>query len=234
MGGLDPHAANDEKPDHTVTLHAFWMDKLEVTNGMYNLCVKAGVCRPPVELKSETRDSYFGNAAFNDYPVVYVTWDDANTYCKWADRRLPTEAEWERAARGGDYRTWPWGDEPPDPTFANFNYQIGDTSRVGSYPDGASPFGIFDMAGNVAEWVSDFYNAEYYRDNVSSNPTGPETRIGKYYRVVRGGSYQDAGINIRVAKRSSVLGPSPNAKPNTTALTGDVSPKIGFRCASDD
>ena len=106
MGALDAHPKKDEQPDHSVTLKAFWMDKLEVTNAMFALCVKASLCEPPQTFKSETRDSYFGNTEFSEFPVVYVTWAQSSAYCKWAGRRLPTEAEWERSARGDDFRTY--------------------------------------------------------------------------------------------------------------------------------
>ncbi len=233
MGGLDPNAEADEEPDHKVTMHGFWIDKLEVTNAMYLACAQAGVCDPPREFKSQTRESYFNNPEFADYPVVYVTWRDAATYCEWAGRRLPTEAEWEYAARGTDFRTYPWGDEPPDSSRANFNYQVGDTTRVGSYPLGASPFGVLDMAGNVAEWVNDYYDANYYSKLVSMNPPGPGERSNYFSRVVRGGSFQDAPRDIRVSNRASVLGPNPNAEIGSPEYYGDYSPKIGFRCASD-
>ena len=173
MGGLDVYADNDELPYHDVTLKAFWMDQTEVTNGMYGLCVQAGTCRPPQKPSSAKRPSYFGDSAFQDYPVIQVTWGDAQAYCAWAGRRLPTEAEWERAACGDDMRTYPWGDEPPSTRYANFNSLVRDTTRVGSYPAGASPYGALDMAGNVWEWVSDFYDVDYYLTAPTADPAGP-------------------------------------------------------------
>jgi formylglycine-generating enzyme required for sulfatase activity len=234
MGGIDAAAANDEKPVHQVTLHAFWMDKFEVTNAMYAQCLKAGACQPPQQLKSETRDSYFNNPDFNDYPVVYVTWNDAATYCKWAGRRLPTEAEWERSARGDSVNTYPWGDQRPDATLANFNYLLGDTARVGSYPAGASVYGVMDLAGNVAEWVNDFYDGGFYGNGPATNPTGPVARSAFFNRVVRGGTFADAARDIRDSKRSQVLGSNLQADPGSAAYLGDFSPRIGFRCASDN
>jgi formylglycine-generating enzyme required for sulfatase activity len=234
MGGMDTAASSDELPDHNVTMKAFWMDKLEVTNGMFTLCVQAGVCEPPQVFKSDTRDSYFSNPEFKDYPVVYVTWQQADAYCTWAGRRLPTEAEWEYAARGNDYRTYPWGDDAPDSSRGNFNYYVGDTSRVGNFPAGASMFGVLDMAGNVTEWVHDFYDGNYYAQNVTMNPPGPGSRSAYFQRVVRGGTYQDAFIDIRVANRSSVRGSNVNAADvYSEDYLGEFSPKIGFRCAAD-
>ncbi|MGZ9226296.1 MAG: formylglycine-generating enzyme family protein [Anaerolineales bacterium] len=232
MGGMDVRRAPNEVPEHDVTLDAFWIDQLEVTNAMYALCVEAGACEPPQNLRSQRRDSYFGIREFKDYPVVYVSWGQATTYCSWAGRRLPTEAEWERAGRGDDFRTFPWGEDKADGTLANFNMLVGDTSRVGTYPAGASPFGVLDMAGNVAEWVNDFYSFNYSLENVL-NPTGPVTS-SSLNRVVRGGSLGDAEINIRVAKRSSVPGSNLNAAPGSSSYLGDFSPRIGFRCAADD
>ncbi len=229
MGGYDVRAAPDEFPAHEVTLNAFWMDQLEVTNAMYQLCVAAGVCDLPQSLELQRRIDYYDNIEFKDYPVVHVTWGDANAFCAWAGERLPTEAEWERAGRGDDLRTFPWGEDKPDDTFANFNFMVKDTSRVGSYPRGASPFGVLDMAGNVAEWTNDFYRSNYYSVSDASNPTGPAAG-STFFRVVRGGSLGDAEINIRVAKRSSVLGSNLNAIPGSSAYLGQSSPRIGFRC----
>jgi formylglycine-generating enzyme required for sulfatase activity len=229
MGGMDVRRAPNEIPEHDVTLDAFWMDQLEVTNAMYALCVHAGGCTPPQDFKSQRRPEYFNNPGFNDYPVIYVTWGQAKTYCEWAERRLPTEAEWERAGRGDDFRTFPWGENKADGLLANFNMLVGDTSRVGTYPAGASPYGVLDMAGNVAEWVSDLYSPNYANAE-TLNPTGP-LNSATFNHVVRGGSLGDAEINIRVSKRSSVLGSNFSARPDSDAYLGDFSPRIGFRCA---
>lgn len=234
MGGMDARSAPDERPAHYVTLHGYWIDQLEVTNAMYMLCVKAGACKPPQDVKSQRRPEYFNNPEFNDYPVVYVTWGQSKAYCEWAGRRLPTEAEWERAARGDDWRTFPWGeDKAEDGLRANYNMLVGDTSRVGTYPLGASPFGVMDMAGNVAEWTNDYYSASYYANLTEAmNPVGPETSAS-LRRVVRGGSLGDAEINIRVPKRSAVLGSDLLSAPDSTAYLGEFSPRIGFRCVAD-
>jgi formylglycine-generating enzyme required for sulfatase activity len=229
MGGLDVNADEDELPAHSVTMNAFWIDQLEVTNAMYLLCVQSGACSPPATWGSEQRLSYFNDETYKDYPVVQVTWGQATDYCAWAERRLPTEAEWERAARGDDLRTFPWGDEPPSEIYANYNRLVGDTSRVGSYAAGASPFGALDMAGNVWEWVADYFSNQYYASSPSSNPTGPDTS-GTNQRVIRGGSFQDEWIDIRVSKRGSALGPNPLAFYDDPDRNGESSSKIGFRC----
>jgi formylglycine-generating enzyme required for sulfatase activity len=233
MGGYDVRAAPDEFPAHDVTVDAFWIDQLEVTNAMYVLCISAGICEPPQSVESQRRFDYYENPEFKDYPVVYVTWGQAKTYCKWANRRLPSEAQWERAARGDDLRTFPWGENKPDWRFANFNFIVNDTSRVGSYPLGASPFGVLDMAGNVAEWTNDFYDFDFYLTSPLENPLGPASS-SSLNRVVRGGSLGDAEINIRVSKRSSVRGSNLNAVPGSDLYLGEFSPRIGFRCVEDE
>ena len=233
MGGLDTRAATDEQPVHKVDMKGYWIDKVEVTNAMFLLCLQAGVCNPPQSVASETRQSYFNNPEFNDFPVVNVTWDAAKKYCEWAGRRLPTEAEWEYAARGNTINTFPWGEEKPDGTRANFNYMLGDTSRVGSYTAGASPFGVLDMSGNVFEWVNDFYDAEYYASGPANNPAGPLARAAYFKRVVRGGSFADAEGEIRTSNRASLLGPNYDAELGSPAYLGEFSSRIGFRCASD-
>ena len=236
MGGLDTKASEDEKPDHMVTISAFWMDKLEVTNAMYMLCVQAGACEPPAYFKSEKHDTYFNTDEYADYPVIYVTWGNADNYCTWAGKRLPTEAEWERAARGDDFRNFPWGDERPNSGQANFDNLVRDVTRVGSFPAGASPFGVLDMSGNVWEWVSDFYDQNYYSNSITINPTGSLSSVGPGHRhVIRGGSYQDVENDIRVANRGYANGPDPDASDmDSIEYLGESSPKIGFRCASDN
>ncbi|MBL8098845.1 MAG: SUMF1/EgtB/PvdO family nonheme iron enzyme [Anaerolineales bacterium] len=231
MGGLDVYRENDELPPHEVTLNEFWIDQVEVTNGMYNLCVQSGDCRPPAQIRSNRREEYFGNIEFQDYPVVNVTWYDANTYCQWAGRRLPTEAEWEYAARGSDKRNYPWGDEPPNEYTANFLNLVGDTSRVGSYAEGTSPFGVLDMAGNVWEWVSDRYRMDYYAKSPTENPTGPSVdEVFNNMFVIRGGSFQDEELDLRVSNRNYIEGPNPRAQTNEDEFYGKFSVKIGFRC----
>ena len=237
MGGLDVKAEEDEKPDHAVSMSAFWMDKLETTNAMYMLCVQEGAGEPPDFFRSEKHQKYFNTDEYADYPVIYVTWGDATDYCTWAGKRLPTEAQWEYAARGNDFRSFPWGDERPDTSRANFDHKINDVSRVGSFPAGASPFGVLDMSGNVWEWVSDFYDADYYSLAVAANPTGPLAAMGtlSQNRVIRGGSYQDVEKDIRVTNRGHASGPNPDANDmDSPEYHGESSPKIGFRCASDN
>jgi formylglycine-generating enzyme required for sulfatase activity/serine/threonine protein kinase len=216
----DPDADAVEKPQHRVYVSAFWMDQTEVTNAMYGRCVEDGDCKPPSEPGSKTRPLYFGDAHYDDYPVIYVSWEDANAYCHWAGRRLPTEAEWEKAARGTDGRIYPWGDALPTSSLANYGSQVGDTSPVGSYPSGSSPYGVFDMAGNVAEWVADWYGSDYYATlantlSIVKNPSGPPA--GEF-RLLRGGSWFNKAWALRAAFR---LWNYPELRSET----------IGFRCA---
>ena len=131
-----------ETSEHSVSLDAFWLDLNEVTNQMYAACVKAGTCGPPAETRSYKRDVYYGNPDFADFPVVYISWQQASDYCAWAGRRLPSEAQWEFAARGDDRRLFPWGKDQPTIDLANYNFFNKDTTQVGSFPAGASPFGV--------------------------------------------------------------------------------------------
>jgi formylglycine-generating enzyme required for sulfatase activity len=187
----DPDAIGDEKPRHAVYLDAFWIDKTEVTNAQYRQCVEAGGCDEP-----DCWDDNDYNAP--DQPVVCVTWDDAGAYAAWVGGRLPTEAEWEKAARGTDGRVYPWGDSAPDCETTNHADCTGRPGAVGSYPAGASPYGGLDVAGNVWEWVADWYDDGYYERSPLRNPPGPDSGI---FRVLRGGSYNINGWGVRCAVR---------------------------------
>jgi formylglycine-generating enzyme required for sulfatase activity len=189
----------DEKPAHRVYLDAFYIDKYEVTNSLYAACVDKGVCEPQVSLDSYTRSSYYGDSQFDDYPVISVDWHMANTYCEWRGAHLPTEAQWEKAARGTDARTYPWG-EGIDCNKANYQPCIGDTAPVGSYESGVSPYGLYDMAGNVMEWVADWYSETYYQMSPVSNPLGPDSGSDPN-RVLRGGSWISTENMVRAASR---------------------------------
>jgi serine/threonine-protein kinase len=210
----------DERPAHQVYLNAFWIDQVEVTNRMYALCVASGMCFPPSKSNSITRENYFNNFAYDDYPVMFVSWVQAKTYCEWAGRRLPTEAEWEKAARGSDGRIYPWGSDSPQENLLNYGRLIGDTTNVFLYPFGASPYGAYNMAGNVYEWVMDAYNSEYYANRVYDNPQGPAlTTSTSSFHVVRGGSWVNTENYLRSSARISLYG------------TNADDPGAGFRCA---
>ncbi|HTP07315.1 MAG TPA: SUMF1/EgtB/PvdO family nonheme iron enzyme, partial [Anaerolineae bacterium] len=166
----------NERPIHTVQLNAFWIDQSEVTNESYAKCVAAQQCPPPVEgYSTQHPDGYFANSKYSNFPAANVNWSEADRYCQWAGKRLPTEAEWEKAARGTDARKFPWGNTF-DPARANSALNLDlITTAVDSHPNGASPYGAVDMAGNVWEWVADWYDETYYTRSPQANPTGPLT-----------------------------------------------------------
>jgi formylglycine-generating enzyme required for sulfatase activity len=240
-----------EKPKHTVWLDAFWIDQTEVNNAQFEKFVKESSYETDAEIANwgyvfdmssvkwlkvtgvNWRHPHGPTSnldGLENHPVTYMSWNDASAFCKWAGRRLPSEAEWEKAARGTDYRLYPWGDQKPGNNLLNFadknislswadkNTDDGYTftSPVGHYPEGASPYGALDMAGNVWEWVNDWFDQNYYlSQTIWRNPTGPSTKSG---RVLRGGSWYDSGI---VSRSSFRLGYYPM----------DGYAYYGFRCA---
>jgi len=206
----------DEQPIHPVNLDAFYIDKFEVTNGFYKACVEAGICQAVRKKSSATRSNYYDDRHYVRFPVIFVDWNMAQTYCEWREARLPTEAEWEKAARGGTTVTYPWGDTP-DCNLANYRNCLGDTSGATIYDLGQSRYGIYNLAGNVWEWVSDWYSDAYYRSSPQDNPQGPDT--GKE-KVLRGGSWKDDYVEMR----------SMNREAENPAYSSNV---IGFRCARD-
>jgi formylglycine-generating enzyme required for sulfatase activity len=207
----DSSADVNETPQHTVYLDAFWMDLTEVTNAMYEKCVQAGVCVAPAKDSSFTNKNYYGASAFDNFPVMHIIRDQAQEYCRWRGGRLPTEAEWEKAARGTDGRIYPWGNNfagdrlnycdancPRRKPDASYNDGYADVAPVGSFPSGASPYGLLDMAGNVFEFVLDWYGETYYASSPASNPMGPAS--GDVY-VVRGGAWDSKAGIVRTAVR---------------------------------
>ncbi len=227
----DPKAGEDEKPLHTVHLDTFWIDRTEVTNAQYvqflnALGEHAGACggRDCAETQVEDKYShilrqderYVVEPGFEDHPATQVSWYGAQAYCAWAGARLPTEAEWEKAARGVDGRSYPWGNELPDCDQAQSGDCSGMTVPVGSLPAGASPYGVLDTAGNVWEWVADWYDPAYYGSSPVENPQGPESGERK---VFRGGSWGYPPTFLRTSDRAR----------NRPTYAGF---NVGFRCAA--
>lgn len=246
------HALPDEQPERRVYLSGFWIDRREVTNADYLQFVQQTGHRTPMNAKEAATLWEAGQPVpgIEDHPVVNVSWDDAVSFCRWRNKRLPTEAEWEKAARGTDRRLYPWGDGW-DPNLANSaSYWVGRkvefrsgadwddfwlrgegakitkekgikgevlTLPVGSFPAGASPYGLLDMAGNAAEWVQDWYNPNYYKEAALSDPTGPDRGA---IRGMRGGSWLKPAVSLRTTDRDWG---TIDSRPSGT----------GFRCAKD-
>lgn len=225
MGAND--AAGNERPEHKVWLKGYAIDQYEVTISLYAKFLEAAKHGPPPTWDDEAVLSA-GNR-----PAVGLTWPDAEAYCRWAGKRLPTEAEWEKAARGTDGRRFPWGHMQPFVDIANYNRGVwvsdaitlapvtsgleGMSVRHGTKEGGKSPYGLFHMAGNAAEWVADWYDREYYQKSPARNPTGP---AGGEKHVIRGGSWADVPAGIRTTARIS-------AEPDFQDRT------VGVRCAMD-
>jgi formylglycine-generating enzyme len=205
---------DDEEPIHRLFLDSFYMDKFEVTNGRFAKFVEAIQSEPPWGFADQETP-----VVHADQPVRWVNWMDAWGYCLWAGKRLPTEAEWEKAARGTDGRLYPWGNEPPTPLHAVFGLKEGaeTVSPIGNRTQGRSPYGAHDLAGNLYEWVADWYDDTFYTTNPTVNPRGPLQGTTK---VQRGGSY----INTPYRLRSSF---------RTKADPTEHEPNVGFRCAQD-
>jgi sulfatase modifying factor 1 len=230
-----------ERPAHEVTLSSYELDRTEVTVAEYGRCVAAGACAPPGFPPGDER---FDRPNF---PLTHVRWEDANTYCVWAGGRLPTEAEWEFAARGTAGREYPWG-ELYNPYICNHGALAHDDTDatdgfvgiapVGSFPDGATPLGLLDMAGNAAEWVSDYYeideNGFGYPAASQLNPKGPSHGV---MHVVRGGSYLQGAAWMRAAARHIIVQTQMTIAGFTTGFVQSLllprSAMVGFRCAAD-
>jgi formylglycine-generating enzyme required for sulfatase activity len=212
--GSPPEQALEDAPEKTINLKMFWIDKYEVTNQQYQDFVKSGHTAP---LDWEG-DQY--PAGMGEYPVINVSWDDARSYCEFVGKRLPMEAEWEKAARGTDGRLWPWGNQW-DSQFANSSEenQYASLQPARSYAEVETPYGAVNMAGNVWEWVNDWYEADYYEVGLTFNPTGPP--IGEF-KVVRGGAWTDSADLLHTYYREGDFPPF------------YYSPVIGFRCACTD
>jgi len=229
MGDAFSEGAGDERPVHSVCISAFEMDVHEVTNAEYSACVVAGECTAPsstvLVLLGLDPIEYYGNPEYDGHPVIYVTWAQALNYCTWVGKRLPTEAEWEYAARGGlSGARYPWGDTT-DCSRAVYDryYPAGVCYDYGALPNmpqevmgyAANGYGLYDVAGNVGEWVNDLYGSTYYGSSPTDDPQGPATG---FTRVYRGGSWFGATSTTRVADRNS-------GDPTNRDFS------VGFRCA---
>jgi formylglycine-generating enzyme required for sulfatase activity len=193
--GSDDSIDAVSRPAHTVFLEAFYIDKFEVTNEMYSECVETTECRAPRQSGSITRPTYYNNLHFANYPVIFVDWYMAKEYCAWRGARLPTEAEWEKAARGMDGRVYPWESQERDCYYSNLAGCEEDTSAVDKFEQGQSSYGVYDLSGNVWEWTSSTLQPYPYDPD-----DGRENQIGTEKRVARGGSWNVFGVKSGVAR----------------------------------
>ena len=207
----DRHMLGPEDPAHEVILDAYYIDTYEVSNADYKKYIEA------TGLKTVPR--YWEDPNFNQpgQPVVGITWKEARAFCQWQGKQLPTEAQWEKAARGKRPVKYPWGNEKPDKTRVNFNDHVGKTTPVGSYPTGKSDYGVFDLSGNVAEWVRDWHFPEYYLFSPKENPPGPDKG---HYKIIRGGNWKNNAEDVNLTYRNATI---PKARSKT----------VGFRCVAD-
>jgi len=217
MGWKYDDWANQE-PMHRVYLDDFYIDKFEVTNALYSECVRDGICQKPDDVKSSTRSSYYGNLSYVDFPVIYVDWYMAENFCEWRGAALPTEAQWEKAAKGGyEFGKYPWGQNSPyDCEYANYTGCIFDTALVASREKGKSNYGVYNLAGNVSEWVLDWYEYGDYQvlEDITLNPQGVST--GEH-KGIRGGSWHSTDYELRSYIRHG-MNPKSSSDP------------VGFRC----
>lgn len=233
----------DQIPQRLIYLDGFWIDRTEVTNRQFSKFITETGYVTTAEQRRKSYVMLRGNSDFiyidgadwrhpsgysssiaeeENYPVTQVSWDDAAAYCQWAGRRLPTEAEWEKSARGRDGYIFPWGNTKPDENFLNFDLIYSGTVSVGSYPNGASPYGVLDMAGNLWEWVADFYQENYYQTSPDHNPSGPLSGEG---HPLRGGSWASEYRNYLYFVTTTFR------LWNKSFIRSNV---IGFRCAMDE
>ena len=204
----DRHTLGPENPAHNVQVDSFYIDTHEVSHGAYMEFVQNNKVREPL---------FFNDHNFNNFkqPVVGISWKEAQSYCIWKGGRLPTEAEWEKASRGKRSINYPWGNEGPDNTKLNFNQEIKKTTTVGSYEVGKSDYGVYDLAGNVSEWIYDWHLPEFYLFSPKENPVGPKKG---QYKIIRGGNWRNNAEDVKMVYRNATI---PSIRNKT----------VGFRCA---
>jgi len=210
--GTNAPGRDDENPEHVVRLKEFYIDKYEVTNLQYKDFIDCTGRKAPMHWRNRT----FPEPRQSNHPITNVTWHDAAAYAEWVGKRLPTEAEWEYAARGDTGWDYPWGKTCSE-NYLNFNNPEGNTSEVIKYAAGVSPLGVWDMCGNVGEWVADWYDAKYYHGCPEEQPRGPEEG---QLKVFRGGGYHGNRQDVRTTARS----------PGLPIMAQQY---LGFRCAMD-